>query len=162
MAEMRESELQFHMEEFRSLQAERSAVLNRGWNLLQYAFIFSFAFYGWILAAGDGVGLDAAAGRFTDRQWNVVVWIPFLMSVVSLIFSYGLYLRIVQISNYVLRLEEMLAERTLGWERRMRDENLRVGRRLFGKATARTTVYIGVSWACLAVITFIAGVIFTR
>ena len=89
MAEMRESELQFHMEEFRSLQAERSAVLNRGWNLLQYAFIFSFAFYGWILAAGDGVGLDAAAGRFTDRQWNVVVWIPFLMSVVSLIFSYG-------------------------------------------------------------------------
>lgn len=160
MAYLQESELQFHMEEFRALQLERSAVLNRGWNLLQYAFIFSFAFYGWILAAGDGAG--AGSGRFTDGQWNLVVWIPFLMSVVSLIFSYGLYLRIVQISRYVLTLEGMLAAQTLGWERRMQEENLRMGTSWFGKPTARTTIYIGVSWAFLVVITFIAGVIFAR
>jgi hypothetical protein len=156
---MDQNEFQFHMEEFRALQSERSAVLTRGWNLLQYFFIFSFAFYGWISAAGnrtDGVP------RFTDSQWNVVAWIPFLMSVVSLIFSYGLYLRIVQISNYVIRLEGLLAARDLGWERRMSEENLALGTRLFGKPTARTTVYIALSWLVLLFITFVAGVIFTR
>jgi hypothetical protein len=158
---MNDNEFQFHMEEFRALQSERNSVLNRGWNLLQYAFIFSFAFYGWILATGDGDS-DSRMHSFSDGQWNVVVWIPFVTSVVSLIFSYGLYKRIVQISNYIIRLEELLAAHNLGWERRVREENLAVGASVLGKRTAPTTIYIGISWLVLIALTLVAGIVFSR
>lgn len=157
---MEQSQFEFHIEEYRALHSERSAILTRGWNLLQYAFIFSFAFFGWILVTGNGI--DAAPDRFTAGQWNLIVWIPFLTSSVSLIFSYGLYLRLVQLSNYILDLENTLAAQNLGWERRMMRENLQFGSGFAGKPTAPTTVFITISWGCLLVITFVAGVIFSR
>ena len=157
-AKMVDTQFQFHMEEFRALQDERSAVLSRGWNLIQYNFIFSFAFYGWILS----IGKDDAGNAFTELQWNLVVWIPFLTNVASFIFSYGFYNRIVQISKYIRKIEELLAFEKLGWQRYMNEQNIKFLANIIGKPTSPTTIYIGLSWIFLIGVTFLAGMIFSR
>ncbi|WP_256658340.1 hypothetical protein [Pseudomonas sp. DG56-2] len=114
---MNEKQFEFHLEEFRQLKAEISALLARIGFLFRNSIIVSSVLYAWLLSK---VGAFSGANdciAFPKDMALFAIWIPPAFVAASFAFGILTYLHVVEAGKYLRKCERQLGTDELGWER---------------------------------------------
>jgi|tagenome__1003787_1003787.scaffolds.fasta_scaffold20988896_13 hypothetical protein len=117
MADVTDSEREFHLAEFAKLNGEIGEYLKSTADLLRWTTVSSAAVFAWLLAQGS----KAVAG---GSQWMLTLAfaIPFVMSLAMALLAQAQAERMGQIGAYLARLEALLGHTGFGWEEHFRDQ----------------------------------------
>ena len=104
---MEEHEIQFHLEEYRSLKLEVEYRVKSTERIEYLIIVATAAVYVW----------------FTEQAIPPLMWwLPVILPMLGLVRQYGLLLRIMQVTEYIRLVEEKFCiEQLKGWENNLRD-----------------------------------------
>ncbi|MCP3751467.1 hypothetical protein [Pseudomonas sp. SBB6] len=114
---MNEKQFEFHLEEFRQLKAEISALLARIGFLFRNSIIASSVLYAWLLSKVGAFSGSNDCIAFPKDMAAFAIWIP--PAFVAASFSFGIltYLHVVAVGKYLRKCECELGADGLGWEK---------------------------------------------
>ena len=137
MAEPRNFDL--HKEEYGHLKKEIEGLVAGTTANLQYAIALSGGIFAWVLVTAR------TAVDFSNFPANAAWFLPAALTIAFAVATCAMYLRIGQMGDYLLKLEEAYADDDLGWERHFRRQ-----------PTVFLYVY-GAAWVALIVGDFLFG-----
>jgi hypothetical protein len=115
----------FHSEEYKQIRAEVVGVLGKIDQYFRYAVVVPTGVYSWLLSSAIGVHTIAGSSAILTspclRLPLILVWIGWLIPPVFVFFcglmTLAFSLRVIQMGNYLLQLENALGRPDLGWEK---------------------------------------------
>ncbi|MNJ25825.1 hypothetical protein D3C77_202820 [compost metagenome] len=114
---MNEKQFEFHLEEFRQLKAEISALLARIGFLFRNSIIASSVLYAWLLSKVGGFSGSNDCIAFPKDMAAFAIWIPPAFVASSFAFGILTYLHVVAVGKYLRKCEQELGADGLGWEK---------------------------------------------
>ena len=119
---MTESELRFHLEEYKELRKEVLDKMTKTENLLQYSVLIAAAVYSWLATRDPAVQLGAASTKISitmNPLARLAWWIPFAAAVIIGMIGLAQYTRIKEMGEYLRHLEDAMGNSQLGWEKHL-------------------------------------------
>jgi hypothetical protein len=113
-----DKQIAFHQAEFSALKVEVAELVKSTASNFQYAAVGSAAVVTWIATGHDKMNSDVL---------RTGLWLPFLLASLLVSMSAAQYIRIGDIAAYLLRLENALGSKDLGWEKTFRTRPRTVG-----------------------------------
>ncbi|MHC2144064.1 hypothetical protein [Pseudomonas sp. 210_17 TE3656] len=114
---MNDKQFEFHLEEFRQLKAEISALLARIGFLFRNSIIASSVLYAWLLSKVGGFSGSNDCIAFPKDMAAFAIWIPPAFVGASFAFGILTYLHVVAVGKYLRKCECALGVDGLGWEK---------------------------------------------
>lgn len=108
---------EFHLEEFRQLKTEISALLARIGFLFRNSIVVSSVLYAWLLSKVGAFSGSNACITFPKDMAAFAIWIPPTFVTASFAFGVLTYLHVVAIGEYLRKCELKLGTNELGWEK---------------------------------------------
>lgn len=140
--EASENEINFHLEEFKSLRSEIEARLKDSLMFAQYCLLGSAGVIAW-LATTD-------PNKITPALFQAAWWIPFILCLFGSLRAYAMLSRIMEIAEYIRVIEKAFASKEIrGWEHFLERK----------RRSAKSNVLAGVSIVFWAAATVGAGLI---
>lgn len=135
----------FHLEEYKTMRTEVADHVNKAERLLQGGVLVSAAVFSWLATASLG---QQATGKLCSKMpladLPVMAWlwsIPAAAVVVIGLLGFARYKRVNDVGSYLLRLEDALGIKQLGWEKHL------------SKRSAFVSISSVIAWMVLAVAT---------
>ncbi len=136
---MNEQQLQFLLEEYKSLKSEIEYRVKATERIEYVAIVAVAAIYAWIT-------------QRTTPVSEFVWWIPFLFPVIGIIRQFGLIIRLMDIAEYILKIEkEICLERPKGWEHFLKIK------RVYNFSAVIISTSSFIIWLLLFLVTFVIG-----
>lgn len=116
---MNESAREFHLEEFKHMKLEISALLARIETLARLGLVVSAAVFSWLATQGFGPGTTEGTWcTKLPRELFIPAWyLPAAYAVLSGLAAFTTYWRGRQVGDYLRHVERALGATGLGWER---------------------------------------------
>lgn len=108
---------EFHMEEFRQLKTEISALLLRIGSLFRYSMLSSAFIYSWLLTQAAKTAQDGPCLTIPAELAVYAVWIPPIYIFISFVLARYTYLHIKTVAEYIKEVENALGFHDFGWEK---------------------------------------------
>jgi hypothetical protein len=127
--ELTPAQLQFHMEEYKSLRAEIAMCIKAQFDAFLYALVSNGGIMAWLLTHRD----DLAAYGFWEQKFIALV--PVLVTALALLWTFYYTKNIQRLSAYIRLIERRAGAPGLGWDNFLSDMpdttfGLRVPRRM--------------------------------
>ena len=114
---LKPAEVEFHLEEYKQIRAEVGALLARVENLFKYSLIVSATVYAWLMSQAVGLtDLNEVCLKLPASLLWPGWLIPPAFVLLSSILAFATYIRIIQMGEYLRKVEKRLAPHLLGWE----------------------------------------------
>lgn len=113
---MEDHQREFHMEEFRQLKMEITALLSRIGYLFRYSLISSAIIYSWLVTQATHF---SSAGPCLTLPKDLVIyslWIPPIFVLLSGVIASLTFSHVHVVGSYIKTVEEKLGASGLGWE----------------------------------------------
>lgn len=138
---------EFHLEEFKLMKQEISALLGRIETLARLGLVVSAAVFSWLATQGFGPGtIEGTWCTKLPRELFIPAWyLPAAYAVLSGFTAFTTYWRGRQMGEYLLHVERALGATGLGWERTLHPKPPILAATAF------------VFWALLVIGTLLAG-----
>jgi hypothetical protein len=118
---MTDSELKFHIEEYKELRKEVLEKITRTETLIQYSVLLSAAVFSWLATRDLSIKTAAATVKVVMNSDHPLIkmawWIPFLSVVTMGLLGLVQYSRVEEMGKYLMKLEDAMGNSQLGWEK---------------------------------------------
>ncbi len=118
---MTESELKFHIEEYKELRKEVLEKITKTETLIQYSVLIAAGVYSWLGTRELTLKTTAVSSKVSPVSDALLArlawWIPFAFAVVLGLLGLVQYLRVKEMGRYLRVLESAMGNSSLGWER---------------------------------------------
>ena len=111
---------EFHLEEYKQIKSDASALLDRIESLFKYSIVVVAATYSWMISNTIGWGEHSTTCLKAPPMLDVVGWIlPTIFVLGNGMAARTARSRVADFSNYLQKLENALGSPRLGWEKHL-------------------------------------------
>jgi hypothetical protein len=114
------TEQQFGIESYKQIRGEVGILLTRIENLFRYCVLGSAAVFAWLLTQAFGVTNGRLCAKLPKEVLLIAWWVPVGIILLCGVLAFGTHLRVMQMSVFLYRCENMLGNSSLSWERFLR------------------------------------------
>jgi len=107
---------ELHLEEFRQVKSEVSALLARVEALVRYAVLITAAIYSWLIVSSFDYDRNGICYKIAREMISYGSYIPIVLSLLFALLIGVTYMHIVVMGKYLKKIEDFLGVTGLGWE----------------------------------------------